>query len=630
MLGLKTIRVIEKAFEYINKPYPRAYEINWNDKDVWDDISNDNTALFQFESNFSGQLLKQMHPNNIKDLSLVNACVRPSGESYRNKLTKHEINYNADERVADLLSDSYGFLCIEENQLVETKRGLIPIRDVAVGDYVVTRKGWNKVLKAQKTGYKPVVEIYYNNTSIKTTLDHQLLTQNGWVQAGNIVSDGHKVYYYNREKQLFQWAIVTDVAMRERANVYDLTVENEHEFTCQGIIVHNCYQEQQIKFMQQICGLTGSQADTVRRAIGKKSKEVIDSWLPKILDGYCNGSSKPREQAEQEAMQYIKILEDAASYSFGYNHSISYSMLGYLCGYLKHYYPKAFISAFLNCANNEDDINNGTALAKKLNIKIIEPRFRHSKAEYFFDEKEPKIYKGMSSIKFMNEKVSNELYELRNNKYNTFVDLLYDISNLSINSRQLDILIRLDFFEEFGNSNELLGIYTMFDYFKQGKAKTISKDKLKDNEVLQNIVARYSSETEKQYTKLQTREILNEICAFIKSQNRKDFSYQEKAKFQMEYLGYINLSTQSNDEKERRKLIILSIKPLKAKTGKNIGKIWCYAVTTQSIGSGKIGHFTVLKDVYEKTPIKEYDVIFADYVYSKNNYWYLGKYYYID
>ena len=50
LLGLKTIRVIEKAFQYINKTYPRAYEINWNDEDVWNDISDDNTAIFQFES----------------------------------------------------------------------------------------------------------------------------------------------------------------------------------------------------------------------------------------------------------------------------------------------------------------------------------------------------------------------------------------------------------------------------------------------------------------------------------------------------------------------------------------------------------------------------------------------------
>ena len=284
LLGLRTIHVIEKAFQYINKAYPRAYEINWNDEEVWKDISDDNTGIFQFESNFSSQLLKQMHPNNIKDLSLVNACIRPSGESYRNKLTKREINYNADERVADLLSDSYGFLCIEENQLVNTQRGLVPIREVVQGDYVLTRKGWNKVLEARKTGVKDTVKIFYDKTSIQITLNHKVLTGRGWKEAKDI-SIGDTVAYrvnYNTDTSNhllntnIEWVKVQSIIRSGQANVYDLTVENEHEFTCQGIIVHNCYQEQQIKFMQQICGLTGSQADTVRRAIGE--------YLPPILE----------------------------------------------------------------------------------------------------------------------------------------------------------------------------------------------------------------------------------------------------------------------------------------------------------------------------------------------------------
>ncbi|MGN1125709.1 MAG: hypothetical protein ACI4SM_05930, partial [Candidatus Gastranaerophilaceae bacterium] len=463
ILALKTISVIEKTYKYIGKKYPRSYEIDWNDEAVWKDISNNNTAIFQFESSFSGQLLKQMQPRSISDLSLVNACVRPSGESYRNKLTKHEINYNPDERVANLLQDSYGFLV---------------------------------------------------------------------------------------------------------------------------------YQEQQIKFMQQICGLTGSQSDTVRRAIGKKDKKVIDKWLPKILKGYCDGSVKSHDVAEKEAQQYIKILEDAASYSFGENHSKAYSMLGYLCGYLRHYYPEAFICAFLNCASNENDILNGTALAKSLGIKIVEPKFRYSKSEYFFDAKTKIIYKGISSIKYMNEKIANELYELRDIQYNTFVDLLYDINNLSIDARKLEILIKLDFFVEFGNANELIGINTMFVFFKHGKAKSMNKEKLKDNDLLTRIVERHSNESKTQYTKLQTKEILYEINEFIISQHRPDFTYKQKMSFQKEFLGYINICTHSMEDKERRKLIILEVIPLKSKTGKNAGKIWAYAISTQSIGSGKNGRFT--------------------------------------
>lgn len=77
------------------------------------------------------------------------------------------------------------------------------------------------------------------------------------------------------------------------------------------------YQEDTIKFLQQICGLSGSDADNVRRAIGRKDEDRLVKALPQILDGYCNKSTKPREIAEKEAKQFIKIISDSANYQFG-------------------------------------------------------------------------------------------------------------------------------------------------------------------------------------------------------------------------------------------------------------------------------------------------------------------------
>lgn len=81
------------------------------------------------------------------------------------------------------------------------------------------------------------------------------------------------------------------------------------------------YQEDVIAFLQQICGLTGGEADNVRRAIGRKQADRLEKALPKILEGYCEKSSQPREIAEKEAKEFLQIIEDASSYMFGYNHS---------------------------------------------------------------------------------------------------------------------------------------------------------------------------------------------------------------------------------------------------------------------------------------------------------------------
>lgn len=77
------------------------------------------------------------------------------------------------------------------------------------------------------------------------------------------------------------------------------------------------FQEDTIKFLQDICGLTGAEADNVRRAIGRKQVDRLQAALPKILDGYCRMSPQPRDVAEQEAKQFLQIIEDSASYQFG-------------------------------------------------------------------------------------------------------------------------------------------------------------------------------------------------------------------------------------------------------------------------------------------------------------------------
>lgn len=81
------------------------------------------------------------------------------------------------------------------------------------------------------------------------------------------------------------------------------------------------YQEDIIAFLQDICGLDSSTADSVRRGIAKKKMSILEEYMPQILDGYCAKSSKPRDIAEEEAREFLQIIEDASSYMFGLNDS---------------------------------------------------------------------------------------------------------------------------------------------------------------------------------------------------------------------------------------------------------------------------------------------------------------------
>ena len=385
------------------------------------------------------------------------------------------------------------------------------------------------------------------------------------------------------------------------------------------------YQEDVIAFLQQICGLTGSEADNVRRAIGRKDEERLQKALPQILEGYCNKSTKDRLVAEQEAKTFLQIIEDASSYMFGKNHSYAYCLLGYLCGYLRHYYPYEFLTAFFNCSETEEDISNGTKLAGLLNINIKKPLFRYSKSEYFYDKESKSIYKGIKSVKYLNENVAEILYSFKDNKYNSFVELLYDISKTSINSRQMGVLIDIDFFEEFGNAKQLALIYNIFNMFKQGNAKLIKKERLSNNPILNNIVARYSKETATNYTQLDCKNILSEAEQYIMCSITDDYPIGYKIKVRKEYLGYIDYKT--NKPEDRPKILIQSLKKCIGKFGKDAGKPWCYMFDGYSLGSGKVSTYSIFAKQFEKNSFAVDDVIYIDEWHRNNKgYFYIDKY----
>lgn len=499
-LILKTVQVIRDTCRYLNRPYPKTHEIDWNDEDVWADMIRNPSGIFQFEGAFAFESLKRFVPKSIFDMSIVTACIRPSGSSYRDKLLARVPHKNPSEIIDELLSENLGYLI---------------------------------------------------------------------------------------------------------------------------------YQEDTIKFLQQICGLSGSEADNIRRAIGRKQRDRLEAALPSILEGYCSKSPQPREVAENEAKEFLQIIEDSASYQFGYNHSVAYCLLGYLCAYYRYYHPIEFITSFLNNAANEEDIRNGTAYANRVGIQVTMPKWGLSKSDYFFDKEKNIIAKGLTSIKFMSAGIAEELYSLAHSKtYTKFVDVLSDIdTKTSLNTRQLDILIKLDFFSDFGNQRELLRITEMFyETFKKGQAKKISKDKI-DGTPLEPIVSKYAvgltkaGQFAKSYTLLDVDSIMRETEDAIKALHMDDLNDLLKVRNFVDVMGYVGYV--SGKDEDRRKLYVLDVYPLvRKKDNKQFG----YSVVTKSIGSGKESRFTVVNKVYDEDPIKNGDIIFCKAYEKQGQYFRLTEY----
>lgn len=375
-------------------------------------------------------------------------------------------------------------------------------------------------------------------------------------------------------------------------------------------------QETIMQFLVKFCGYSAAESDNVRRAIAKK--KGTETLLPEIEKRFIEYSSGhydiTKERCEEVIKPFLQIILDASAYGFSWNHSDAYSSIGYICGYLRYYYPLEFLTAALNIfGDNMDKTADITNYATKVGIRVTLPKWGLSRGEYFFDKEKKIIAKGLSSVKYMSTGLADELYELAKNKYTSFMDLLKDLDEKSsINSRQLDILIKLDFFSDFGNQRELLRMVDLFsNFFKKGQAKQIKKSDV-DGTPLEDIIKRYavgvtkSGGIAKSYTLLDISSILHEAEKAIRDMHLEDLSDLIKVRNFYDVMGYIGYV--SGEEKDRRKLYITDLKPLlRKKDGKQFG----YSVFTKSIGSGKESRFTVFNNVYNKEPVKEGDIIFC-------------------
>ena len=386
------------------------------------------------------------------------------------------------------------------------------------------------------------------------------------------------------------------------------------------------FQEDIIAFLQQICGLSGSEADNVRRAIGRKDAERLERAMPKILEGYCKNSDKPREEAEKDAKTFLKVIEDASEYSFGYNHATEYSLIGYLCAYLRCYYPCEFITAYLNNAANEDDVINGTSLAHEYGFKVTPPRFGASRDVFYFNKEKKEIAKGLTSVKYMSAALANELYDIYDEvKGKSFMEVLKALSKTSIDTRQLDILIKIGYFEEFGNMGELLKLVQVYSFFKNGTAKSVSKSKVVG--FLADIISDYATDKGvkgnelKSYTITDMDGLLAACEEQIRKSNIPDLTLKVKIQNSIDYLGYVGIQTGLPED--RRKLLITEVFPMR---GQN-GVPWGYKVNTQSLGTGKQSSLTIPARIYAENQVAKGDIVYAENCYKNpKGYWYLNSY----
>lgn len=286
------------------------------------------------------------------------------------------------------------------------------------------------------------------------------------------------------------------------------------------------FQENLMQYFDWL-GVTPSESIGLIKKISKKKIHQED---------FDNLESRLRKQwvintgSEDMFNETWTMIQSCISYGFAAPHALAVAIDSLYGAYLKANYPLEYYTVCLN--NYSDDENKTKKLTEELStfdIKILPIKFRHSKDTYSPDKENNAIYKGIASVKFLNSEVSQQMYEMREQEFPTFIDFL---KVNPCNSRQTEILITLDFFSEFGKSQKLLEEYKIFNTY-YGK-KQLKKDKIDLDE---SLVMKYATATEKMYKITDNEGFVQELCNKVED---KSIPIKERLSAEAEYLGYID------------------------------------------------------------------------------------------
>ena len=180
-----------------------------------------------------------------------------------------------------------------------------------------------------------------------------------------------------------------------------------------GVII---YQEQVMQACVHLGGMTWSEADKVRKIIGKK-KDAKE--FDQFKDQFIAGAEK--HISKKEAQHLWHDFEAHAGYSFNRSHAVAYSLLSYYTAWLKHYYPLDFMFSLLKNEGNKDTRTEYLIEAKRLGLKVKLPHINES--DIYFSLKDDSIRFGLAEVKFISDSIANKIIDQRPfSNYKDFID----------------------------------------------------------------------------------------------------------------------------------------------------------------------------------------------------------------
>jgi len=219
----------------------------------------------------------------------------------------------------------------------------------------------------------------------------------------------------------------------------------------QGICI---YQEQLMKIAQEICGFTLGEADVLRKAVGKKIKELLDAQETKFIEGAIkNGVSK---KIAEKLWQWILPF---AAYGFNKSHSAAYALIAYQTAYLKAHYPVEFMASVLT--SERTDVERIAFLideCKKMDVEVLPPNINESLKNFTVVEGKNQIRFGLLAVKNVGVNIIDAVVEERksNGRFKSIGDFIHRVKSKDLNKKSMEALIKAGAFDGFAERNQLL------------------------------------------------------------------------------------------------------------------------------------------------------------------------------
>jgi DNA polymerase-3 subunit alpha len=345
-LGLKNLTTIEHTSKLIRENQDPNFHIDAIAPDMLTEANEktykllekgDLEGIFQLESSGMKQIVKDLKPSNIEDISSILALYRPGPldaglipKFINRKHGREAIEYQH-HTLEPILNNTYGVLCLAKGTLIARPDGTSTvIENIRKGDLILSSDGkrvWSaKVAKQWQSGIKAIVKITLSTgTEIYCSPEHRFLTPEGdrfAYELNTLTETEEKIIYgsvlfqldVNSSKEVIPTFVVS-VEDWGTAECFDIEMADQGSpyFLANGVVTHNCYQEQIMKMAQELAGYSLGAADMLRRAMGKKKPEEMEKQRSIFLDG-CAKNGIRSEISNDLFDQMVIFAEYCLSY----------------------------------------------------------------------------------------------------------------------------------------------------------------------------------------------------------------------------------------------------------------------------------------------------------------------------